>query len=267
MAALPQARAVALAGTVVVGAACCMAQSSQQQQQQTQTPVTAAPELAANGLAPDPAPQPHPEPEPEPEPELANDGDASEAEAEDGTVQWEVCGHTVRVQQQQLSGGAADGTGWRMWNSALVLAKYIETNALHLLQPRLGQGREGDGPVRVLDMSAGPGLLGLACAVCAAEHNLDVEVVLTEMPSPSLLQLEANVTAANEQLGRKYGAAYHPAHVVPFTWGLQPEGAAAESTTLPFARLRHGLCHRGPALLTWSSDYALLLVHRFHGWI
>ena len=222
MASLP--RTVAAAGLVLAGTACCITHCQQMEHDPPQDPV------------------PAPQPEPEPEPEHASDGDASDADTDDGTVHWNVCGHTVRVQQQQAGGGSADGTGWRMWNSALVLAKYIEANALELLQPRLGQRREGGTTVRVLDMSAGPGLLGLACAVCAAEHNLDVEVVLTEMPSPSLLQLETNVAAANEQLGRKFGAAYHPAQVVPFTWGLQPEGAAAESATLASLRLWHRLC-------------------------
>ena len=169
--------------------------------------------------------QPEPEPEPEPEPY-----------ADDGVVQWEVCGHTLRMQQQQLAGGASDGTGWRMWNSALVLAKYIEANAPALLQPRLRRppGVGGDAaataaaaPVRVLDMSAGPGLLGLACAVCGATHGLAVEVVLTEMPSESLTQLQANVAAANAQLSATLGAAYRPVSAAAFTWGESPSGAAA----------------------------------------
>ena len=65
------------------------------------------------------------------------------------------------------------------------------------------------------------------------KHGLDVEVVLTEMPSPSLVQLQANIATANEQLGRVLGAAYRPAEVVPFTWGKQPEGLAAKRATPP----------------------------------
>lgn len=198
--------ALAVAGALLGGAACCVITSARAQ--------------------PEPVAEPAPEPAPllEPEPERVSDSDESD---DDGTVQWDVCGHRIQVHQQQIGGNnAADGTGWRMWNSALVLAKYIEANALELLQPRLG--RQGGATVRVLDLSAGPGLLGLACAVCAAQHGLDVEVVLSEMPSPSLLQLETNVATANEQLRHKFGAAYKPAEVVPFTWGLQPEGVAAD---------------------------------------
>jgi hypothetical protein len=90
------------------------------------------------------------------------------------------------------------------------------------------------------------------------------------MPSPSLLQLEANVAAANEQLGRKFGTAYHPARVVPFTWGLQPEGAAAESAALAlaFAWLLALPRPLRAAVRTRSSDcVCVLLMHRLRGWI
>jgi len=218
-------QAAATAGLAVAGAACCVLASSP-----APVPVAEPEPEPEPQPQPQPQPQPEPEPQPQPEPEPASGSD----EDEDGTVHWVVCGQTLRVQQQQMGGiNAADGTGWRMWNSALVLAKYIEANALELLQPRLGAPRAGAAAVRVLDMSAGPGLLGLACAVCAAKHGLDVEVVLTEMPSPSLVQLQANIATANEQLGRVLGAAYRPAEVVPFTWGKQPEGLAAKRATPP----------------------------------
>ena len=218
------------------GVACwCGAASAPEPEPEPEQPASLNHELA---VKPEPEPEPQPVPEPQPEPEPTGGGEDGGDEHDDGVVQWEVCGRTLRMQQQQLGGGAAaDGTGWRMWNSALVLAKYIEANALQLLQPRL-RGHRGGGAggavVRVLDMSAGPGLLGLACAVCGAEHGLQVDVVLTEMPSPSLTQLESNAAAANEQLGALLGAAYRPVQVVPFTWGEQPTGAVADCFALGF---------------------------------
>lgn len=189
-------------------------------------------------------------PEPEAESEMDGSEPRPEEEKEDyGRLVWDVCGHTIRLDQRQQSGG---GTGWRMWGSALVLAKYLEANAVTLLQPRgvrcqqtqttahLGKGTHeperlsagavtatadsiGDthctAAVRVLDLSAGPGLLGLACAVIAAKNGLDVEVVLTEMPSSSLDQLKRNVEAVNAACRAELGAAYRPAAVAPFSWG------------------------------------------------
>ena len=147
------------------------------------------------------------------------------ARVDHGLVSWEVCDHTVQVEQRQQPGG---GTGWRMWNSALVLAKYIESCGEQLLKPRVATKGAGSAerPVRVLDVSAGPGLLGLTCAVVAAKNNIRAEVVLTEMPSLSLVQLEQNVAAANKQLGAELGDAYRPATVQPFTWGEDVESSA-----------------------------------------
>jgi hypothetical protein len=189
---------------------------------------------AGRAMATEPnIPQAEPEPEPGVHPEEV---EAAQTEREDfGRLEWDVCGHTLRLEQRQQSGG---GTGWRMWGSALVLARYLEANAEDLLQPRGlhrvrqaaegGAGRtDGSAAVRVLDLSAGPGLLGLACAVVAAKHGLDVEVVLTEMPSSSLDQLEQNVAAANAACSAELGPAYRPASVAPFTWGEDPASSAA----------------------------------------
>lgn len=144
-----------------------------------------------------------------------------------GKIEWTVSGVTLELQQDQgshptgdavdVGGGGGDSTGWRMWNSGMVLSRYLEANYASVLRPRLT--RRGGGPVRVLDLSCGPGLLGLGCAVTAAVHGMDVEVVLTEMPNSSLDQLNRNVVAVNEQMTARFGDKYRPARAAALTWG------------------------------------------------
>eukprot|EP01052_Picozoa_sp_SAG31_P008535 SAG31_NODE_433_length_15750_cov_6.132579_12_plen_321_part_00 len=143
------------------------------------------------------------------------------------SIEWTVSGITLKLLQEQYSVGTdgSDGTGWRMWNSGMVMSKYIEANFESLFKPRFlaahgaAAGSSGGRPVRVLDMSAGPGLLGLSCSVIAAVKGLDVEVVLSEMPNSSLDQLASNVATVNKQMVAMFGDRYRPARAAPFTWG------------------------------------------------
>lgn len=92
----------------------------------------------------------------------------------------EFRGHKVEVLQVRREGfEGEDVTGWRVWECTNVILKHVRTDEAlrQLLQVPEGEELPDFGRVRMLDFSAGAGLMGIACAAAGAQ------VVLTDVPT------------------------------------------------------------------------------------
>eukprot|EP00665_Eupelagonemidae_sp_cell47_P006887 gene6887-7134_t len=95
-----------------------------------------------------------------------------------------VARRVLRVEQAaQLQADGGFLTGTTGWDSALVLAKFLE-----VAYPAAGGGMRG---CRVVELGSGTGLVGLACAC------LGGAVTLTDADSPAALALLRRNAAAN----------------------------------------------------------------------
>merc|ERR1712196_624077 len=103
--------------------------------------------------------------------------------------------------------GGSEHYGSRVWGSAYVLAEHLQRLA----------GLKG---ARVVELGAGPGLVGLVAAALGANVVLTDHVV-------AVLELLRNNTARNEAVTR---AAAGSVQVMPLKWNHQPhvEGILAQ---------------------------------------
>ena len=110
--------------------------------------------------------------------------------------------HPIEIEQKPDADvpSEADGTGRRLWPTALVLSRYL------CAHPHLVAGK------RVIELGAGPGCSGLVCAALGASH-----VVLTDMPEA--LPLCRDNLARNPRLASRVS-------VAPCAWGDGPSIAA-----------------------------------------
>ena len=118
---------------------------------------------------------------------------------------------TPVVQPRRKGGPKADLTGLKVWPVSLRLVEYMHTHLLPGVQQRAGER-----PVRVLELGAGCGSLGIGLAA------LGLQVVLTDPGLPvkyseaeegnTLGWLRANVDANRELLGER-------ASVAQLLWG------------------------------------------------
>ena len=110
--------------------------------------------------------------------------------------------HPIEIEQKPDADvpSEADGTGRRLWATALVLSRYL------CAHPHLVAGK------RVIELGSGPGCTGLVCAALGALH-----VVLTDMPEA--LPLCRDNLARNPRLASRVS-------VAPCAWGDGPSIAA-----------------------------------------
>ncbi|GBG28368.1 Protein-lysine N-methyltransferase efm3 [Hondaea fermentalgiana] len=132
-----------------------------------------------------------------------------------------------------VDGAAMEGTtGWTVWNASYVILRFLETELAGKALPGYPALTGGAGAAwwkgkRVLDLSAGLGVLGIACA------KLGANVVLTDIGAKQVATMEANVELN--------GLSKDQAVCAPLAWG-DVQGFADLQT------------HFGPFDLVLASD-------------
>eukprot|EP00928_Gymnodinium_smaydae_P078961 TRINITY_DN63007_c0_g1_i1.p1 TRINITY_DN63007_c0_g1~~TRINITY_DN63007_c0_g1_i1.p1 ORF type:complete len:353 (-),score=99.00 TRINITY_DN63007_c0_g1_i1:8-1030(-) len=124
-------------------------------------------------------------------------------------VSVSVGGFRVTVAQDR---GATEHSGGVVWETALFLMRYLESQVL----PKFSA------MPRVLELGAGCGLLGLSLA------RLGCRVVLTEQPS-ALANLRSNVKAQRALMRGEDGACEGSARTMQLTWGDADDLAAVRA--------------------------------------
>ncbi|KAL5545262.1 hypothetical protein UlMin_009046 [Ulmus minor] len=115
----------------------------------------------------------------------------------------DACGHSLSILQSPSSLGTPGVTGSVMWDSGVILGKFLEhavdSGTLHL------QGK------KIVELGSGCGLVGCIAAL------LGGQVILTDLPD-RLRLLKKNITV---NLGQ--GNVRGSATVTEFTWGDEPD--------------------------------------------
>ncbi|KAL3689152.1 hypothetical protein R1sor_015461 [Riccia sorocarpa] len=132
------------------------------------------------------------------------------ARQEEIELNVDACGHQLSIFQTPSSMNQPGNTGAVMWDSGIVLAKFLE----HAVDSKLLQLQKK----RVVELGSGCGLTGCVAALLGAD------VILTDLPD-RLKLLQKNITENALKLTHKGSA-----RVVELTWGeevdielLQPE--------------------------------------------
>jgi predicted nicotinamide N-methyase len=138
------------------------------------------------------------------------------------TFNWEVAGRQIHV--AQLRPFNAKTCGLAVWDSSLVLSKYLER--------RFGtSGLQGK---RLIELGSGCGVLGISAGLLGGEVILtDAKVALTQLSQNVELNLPPlefpNVHVCQLKWGEDVSAALHP-HAVPFDFVLASDVVYNEDT-------------------------------------
>jgi predicted nicotinamide N-methyase len=142
------------------------------------------------------------------------------------TTTFSFRGHTTTLLQiPREKEGGQDNTGWCLWEASNILMRYLsDDERLKELVPGTFSS------LRILDLSAGAGLVTLSCAAAGAD------VVSCDIPL-QLPQLERNVSAAGLRV-----------RIEPYWWGEPTDALAADgpfdlvlASDIVFIAIRDGI--------------------------
>ncbi len=127
--------------------------------------------------------------------------------------------HNVRIYMGS-GGGKGATTGSSLWNAAMVTMRYLETRNCSESEKNMLEGK------RVLDLSAGTGLIGIVCA------KLGARVTMTDI-GEAQIELMARNVEANGMVVAVDGdpIPYKSVQVVPLGWKKHSEIEAELSTS------------------------------------
>ncbi|CAM6094294.1 unnamed protein product [Calypogeia fissa] len=129
-------------------------------------------------------------------------------------LRLDACGHELSISQSPSSLSQIGVTGGVMWDSGVILAKFLEHSADSHLVDFHGK--------KVVELGSGCGLVGCVAVLLGAH------VILTDLPDRlKLLQKNVRENLMGNARTQRVGAVT-AAEVLEFTWGDQPDRALVD---------------------------------------